>query len=307
MEYYELLPDVYRIQAGVGSDGEIFGGLFLDDDPGVLIGCSGGSRFVSAFRELIEDLKFNDDIRVYLPVVTYHEITTASLLKDQLPNVTFYVHTDIIDEFQYPRENFMVNRYFSTNTAEKFFSKNLPREISDVIAFDKSASLETKHTKILIIPFDGPHKGHSFIYSRDHKLLCSGMILGRTSDPRKYYIDRSGSIFQYKNALSFLEKARSEIIFPIYDEPEFSSDLKFKSQNVRDALDNDMKNILDLCSSKFKTLEELTGEYLKLYGEKNNSEPYDLVDLNELRVYQYLQQFIEDKLVTLQEDQYRLN
>ena len=307
MSYYELKPDVYRIQAGVGSDGEIFGAIFLVDKPGILIGCSGGMDFVKSLGALIDELDFENKIRVYLPSVTFNEIYTANLVKRRFPDIVFYVHTSVVKEFKHPEDNFAKNRYFVNDDITKYMRKNLPVEIEDVIGFDKTGSFETAKTKILIIPFSGPHRGHSFIYSRDHKLLCAGLILGRTSNAMTYYIDLSGSFQQYESALGFLEKAQSDIIFSAYDEPEFTSNFGYKVENVRDAIKTDRERILDICTLKYKKLDAITESYISLYSEKYITDPYQIVDIQKTKVKKHLDQLVTEKKLIQKEDQYRLN
>lgn len=307
MDYYQLTEGVYRIQSGVGIDGEIFGGIFLNDTPGILIGSSGGMDFVKIFEKLLSDLKFSGDIRVYLPSVTYNEIITIHHLSNKYESLTIYVHKDLLDEVSNPKDMFISTRYFDSDKLDKEFNKKLPDKINQIVGYDKSSSFETENTKILIIPFAGPHKGHSFIYSRDHKLLCAGLILGRTSDPMSYYIDKSGSLFHYDAGLSFLGKARSDIIFPIYDEPEYTKSLKFKADDVKSSIEMDKERVLDLCSLKPKQINDITQKFKKNFVDPHQTSPYNKIDIIKTKVYQHLEDLVNDNLVVKQQNHYRLN
>ncbi|MHA2504635.1 MAG: hypothetical protein ACXAE3_17410, partial [Candidatus Kariarchaeaceae archaeon] len=246
-------------------------------------------------------------LRVYLTNLTIQEITTVALIQKALPETTFYVHVDLVEQLKNPRENFLQDHYDIGEQGYKRLAKTLPSELENIYGYDKTSSFETEKTKLLMVPFSGPHKGHTMIYSRDHKLLCAGLLLGRTSDAYSYFLDLTGSYQQYLNGLSFLEKAKSEIIFPAYNEPEFTKSLEYKSKNIREAMQDDMDNLVSIIGDSSKPIDRISSEYVSNYSERYRTPPYDIIDLQYLKVSHLLQVLTDEKKVILQEDQYRLN
>lgn len=291
MEAYEIETDIFRIPGGFGKSGEIYGGILLNDTPPILIGASGNRKFVSNLIETLNELKINsDELRLYLTNVTFEELTTLETLQKQLPNVKIFVHDDIAECVESPKDKYLEDRfYFEHDSIKRNLTKILPKKINNVIRINKTSSLETKKTKILIVPFGGPHKGHTFIYSRDHKLLFSGLVTGFTpSNMRAYYLDLTGSLTDYNNAFEFLKQASSNIIAPSYDEPTFTKTNPISTSEVESSISMDLDACLEICSTSLKSFEELYREYYKLYGSEIITAPYNEIKLEKTILYHLL-------------------
>lgn len=304
MDAYELLPRVYRVPGGFGADGEIYGGIYIDSEPGILIGASGGLKFVKNLIELLSEKTIETHYRVYLPTVNWNEMETTAILQKKFDGLEFYIHRDIADEFENPRQTYL-NRFDNPHPEADRFTRVLPTSLNNVIRISKAHGFETSNTKILVIPFQGPHKGHTFIYSRDHKILFSGIMLGLTSDPNYYYIDQSGSFFDYENGLSFLKQARSDIIVPAYDEPKHIGDSQIDIGPIQNMIEFDRENIFELTSLQWKDTRTLLDDYKTYYAPKINSEGWKMVNLLGTRLKVQLDKLVEDGKLIEKEGNYR--
>ncbi|MCY3410372.1 MAG: MBL fold metallo-hydrolase [Candidatus Heimdallarchaeota archaeon] len=300
MESYQIVENLYRIPGGYGKNGEVFGGVFIRDDPGVLIGASGGKVFVRNLIEIVNKLGLHG-FRVYLTHITLEEINTLELIRDEYPDVTFYIHESIAPLVKEPRESFLDGRYgtYNEESARKL-QKRLPKKIDNIVEVGKGSSFQTENTKILIIPFQGPQKGHTFVYSTAQKLLCTGLVGGYSStDKRVYYLDMTGSLMEYSNAFSFLKQAESEIVFSAYDEPHMNNQGKYSPVEVENALERDKENIYELCTLKPKTINEILAEFRRYHTFTINTPPYNEIKLDATIIEFYLKILLhEGKIIT---------
>ncbi len=307
MEAYEIITDVYRVPGGFGAGGEIFGGILLNDDPGIVIGISGGLKFIRNLKTALKNLGISKNIRIYLTSVTIEEINTIVLLQKSLPESQFFIHQDIAKKIQNPREMYFEKRFDpSLKERTRSFARKFPKKLENIIHINKMSSFETKKTKILIVPFPGPHEGHTFIYSRDHRLLCSGILMGYSpSISRSYYLDFTGSISTYLNALSFLNQAKADIIAPSYDEPQFTKNKPINTYEVLSAIESDQKAAYELCSLKWKSFESILQEYRQIYGSAITSPPYDEIRVDATILRFHLSDLIKDGKIVEDKFQYR--
>jgi glyoxylase-like metal-dependent hydrolase (beta-lactamase superfamily II) len=267
VEAYQIVENVYRVTGGFGGTGENYGGILLNDSPGIVIGASGGETFAKNLVEAVEHLGIDDALRVYFTCITLEEIKTISFLQKYLPNANFYIHEDIAAKVQSPRELYLDKRFDpGDKKIVDALEKKLPKVLDNITHINKMSAFTTAKTKILIVPFAGPHEGHTFIYSRDHRLLCAGVALGYSaSNSRAYYLDFTGSIFNYTQALSFLDQAQADIIVPAYDEPRFLKMGPVSTIEIRNAIESDEKAAYELCTLHWKQFDDLLEEYRSIY------------------------------------------
>jgi hypothetical protein len=299
VDAYEIVQDVYRVPGGYGRGGEIFGGILLHDDPGIVIGASGRMKFVNRLKEAIGELNLSENLRIYLTSVTIEEIITLELIRKHIPDAQFYIHEDIAKKIQNPRKLYFDKRFDPlAKSAVERFSNKLPKQIDNIIQINKLSSFETKKTKILIVPFSGPHEGHTFIYSRDHRLLCSGLVLGYTpSNSRAYYLDFTGSLFNYANAFSFLNQAQADIIAPAYDEPQFTKTSPISTIAVSTAIESDKAAAYDLCSLQWRSFPDILQEYRQIYDSSINTYPYDEIRIDATILRFHLSELVKDSKI----------
>lgn len=307
MEAYEIVDNLFRIPGGYGSSGEVFGGLLINDNPTIIIGASGGKKFLKNLIEIVNELQLNNDFRIYLTSATYEEIKTIDLIQEYYSKATFYIHQDIATDIKEPRKKFLPGRFGEYNDDNvKNSTKKLPKQIENIVEINKMSSFKAEKTKILVIPFGGPHKGHTFIYSTEQKLLCTGLVGGYSStDKSLYYLDFTGSVSNYKNAFSFLKQAEANIIAPSYEEPQFTKSGSLSTIEVENALDGNKEYVFEICSLKPKTFEDILSQFRQFHGFEITTEPYDKIKLDACIVEFYLKELVKEGKVITKDNTYR--
>lgn len=307
MEAYLIAEDVYRIPGGFGRSGENFGGILLKTNPPILIGASGGKQFISNLQECLQELQMEQNLIVYLPNVLWQEVITSELIVNTFPFAKIHVHKDVAERIKHPKEKFFAERHDEMFKEDiRHYERRLPKDIENVVPIDKSSSFQADKTKILVIPNPGPHKGHTFIYSRDHRLLATGVVLGLTpSSKRTYYLDFTGNIKDYMTALDFLDQARSDIIFSAYDEPFFTNQNKPSIIEIRNALEKDKEGILEILTNQKQKFSEIVRKFKNLYTESISTEPYKDIDPITTLVRFHLNELIKLGKVVNDNDSYR--
>ncbi len=307
MQAYPIAEEIFRVPGGFGKNGENYGGILISNTPPILIGASGTGTFVVNLIEALDELGLHRKLKIFYPCLTWEELMTAEKIQKHLPGSEFHVHEDLWETFSNPRENFLSDRYHVDLTGDiRKLEKKLPKKLDNVIKVNKLSNIETDKTKILIVPAPGPQKGHVFVYSRDHKLLCSGLVLGITpSNKNIYYIDKTGGFDEYKEALNFLSSANADIVAPIYDEPYFTSGSQISTFEVSSAMETTSDTLIRLASAKPESFEGLFKKYYNTYAEKYNTSPYDLFQFNRTVFFMHLEKLVQDNLLSYENDQYR--
>lgn len=307
MEAYEIEENIYRIPGGFGKAGEAYGGMLILDQPSILIGASGGDKFLQNLKSTIKQESVGHEFRIYLPAVTWQELDTLEFIQKEYPQVSIHVHESIVAKVQEPRKKFLVNKFGDLNEdAVSYYSKKLPKKLNNVFGINRGSTFQAKITKIMVIPFQGPHEGHVFIYSTLHKVLFSGITLGiSTTNPNIYYMDLSGSISNYKASLSYLKKITAKIIAPAYGEPQRVSSSTVDTVPVEMAIERDLDAVYDLCTLSPKLLEEIVYEYRKLYSADVGSPPFDRIKFEVPLVMKYLKLLVNDGRVMQVKGKYK--
>ena len=307
MEAYQIVDNVYRIPGGYGKNGEVFGGILINDNPTIVIGASGGTTFLRNLKEIINSMQLSPDFRLYLTSTTFEEVDTLEHVRKEFPDATFYIHKDIAPKLHQPRKEFMKDRYGDYNKdATSSLAKKLPKKLDNIVEIDKRSSFKAEKTKILVIPFAGPHKGHTFIYSTAHKLLCSGLIGGYSStDKRLYYLDFTGSIKDYKNSFSFLKQAEANIVAPSYEEPQLIKSGGISVIEVENAIDRDIESIFELCTLSPKDFDKILGDFRRYHGFEISTFPYDRIKMDALLVEFHLKALVDEGKVITKDGLYR--
>lgn len=309
MDAYPITEDIYRIPGGFGSNGENYGGILIANSPPILIGASGSNKFVTNLLEALNNLNLNGNLKIFYPCLLWEEIKTAEMIQKQLPSAEFHVHEDLFEMFTKPKANFLGNRFHAHPQGEiTNLGKKLPNNIGNVFKVNKLTNIETDKTKILIIPSPGPHKGHIFVYSRDHKMLCTGLILGLTpSNSKLYYIDKTGSLDAYKEALKFLDQANAEIVVPIYDEPYYTTHSPISTIEISSLLETADDTIVSMVTSQPQSFKNLYNSFVATYAEKYTTAPYGILQFNATIFFMHIERLVERKLLIKENDQYRRN
>ncbi|MFV2016817.1 MAG: hypothetical protein ACC656_15400, partial [Candidatus Heimdallarchaeota archaeon] len=122
-----------------------------------------------------------------------------------------------------------------------------------------------------------------------------------------YYIDKTGSIDAYKEALRFLTQAKAEIVAPIYDEPYFTTHSPISTIEISSLLETADDVIIGIATSQPQSFKNLYNSYVATYAEKYTTTPYGTLQFNATILYMHLEKLVEKKLLIKENDQYRRN
>ncbi|MFW9982088.1 MAG: MBL fold metallo-hydrolase [Candidatus Thorarchaeota archaeon] len=93
------------------------------------------------------------------------------------------------------------------------------------------------NTTIKVIHTGGHSTGHCVFYDTSRNALFTGDEVNNfPNDPRKFYVDSSGSIIAKLAALEILEKLGAEHILPSHDTPHIYGDARLQFESVRDGI-----------------------------------------------------------------------
>ncbi|MFW9842433.1 MAG: MBL fold metallo-hydrolase [Candidatus Thorarchaeota archaeon] len=101
----------------------------------------------------------------------------------------------------------------------------------------RGMNIEIGSTTLKVIHTGGHSAGHCVFYDSSRKALFSGDEVNNfPNDPRKFYIDTSGSIVAKLTALEALSKLGVEYLFPAHDSPHIFGDVGLQFESVRDGI-----------------------------------------------------------------------
>ncbi len=272
MTYDQLTETLFQIPSGYGDGGENFGAYLVVDKPSVVIGAS-GSSFVNNLEKTLKELKIQE-FNLLLPNVTIHELIALKDFNKKFKNTKIMVHKSISQIVQNPQSLYFDKRF--QNPPEHFLrelTKQIPKKIENVVSIDRSTNIQLETTKILVIPFPGPHSGHTFLYSTDHRALFSGILVGVTPlDPNFYYLDLTSSLDQYLLGLEFIQQATAEIHALAYDRRQFLRNQHILTAYLKSSISGDLERITETCKTA-KSFEEILQEF-KHYKSDSLFYPY---------------------------------
>ncbi len=302
MSYEKVKDNLFQISGGFGDGGENFGGYLIKDDPSILIGMA-GNNFLKNLEEIISDLNIGD-FRVYLPNVTVSELIVLKDFKKEFKDIKVHVYKTMIQEMKKPRDDYLKN-HFIVNSGLKEIQKMLPKKIEDLVGIDRGDILKTGKTKLLIIPFPGPHKGHTFLYSTSHKALFSGIFLSLTPlNPNFYYLDLTSSLDQYFQGLEFIQQATAEIHISSYDQPQLLRNKPISTAYLKSSIESDLERIKQIIMEP-KNFETIVKEYKEMHPD-DLFYPYSKLNFIETKINRLLSFLTDNKTIQLVGERYQL-
>jgi len=294
LNYSEITPEIFHVTGGFGAQGAIYGGLVILDNPIIVMGAS-GKNFLKNFRIFLKDRGYDDPkIRVYLPNVTFNELTVVDDLAKKLENIEIAVHKDLEDVVRRPRSNYTTDRFYGNM---KSLAKHLPEKVENVVGIGKYDTFKTKRSKILSNPSPGPHKGHCFYLYEEGRVLASGILGKFLPKYTYYYLDKTSSFKAYREGIDFLEDANYDILFHSYDTPVIISDMnKFVSgmSKTTTEIAKEILAYLDAVPISFEKLyQAFMADYRPDVGE------YKKMNFYKVFLHRHLDMLIMQKLVVI--------
>ncbi len=107
------------------------------------------------------------------------------------------------------------------------------------------------NTTLKIIHTGGHSAGHCAFYDVSRKAIFSGDEVNNfPNDPRKFYIDKTGSIIAKLTALEVLSKLGADYLFPSHDTPHLFSDARLQFKAVKDGVVHLQDTLLSLLRAR---------------------------------------------------------
>ncbi len=303
MTYEEIKDNLYQIPGGFGDGGENFGGYLIKDNPSVVIGAS-GKKFVRNLKEALEDLAI-DSFNLYLPNVTVIELMTLDDFQKEFRDVKIHVYKTIKKDLEKPRESFLEKRFLIDKGKAKDFSKKFPKEIKNLVGIDRGDSRKLEKTKLLIIPFPGPHKGHTFFYSTKQRTLFSGIFVSVTPmNSHFYYVDLTSSMKSYLDGLGFIKQASAELHAPSYDQAQLVKSNPVSTRYLESLIEDDVEKIKEILKEA-RNFDNIVEEYT-VETIEDLFYPYNKLNFIQTKVKTLLEYLIEQGQVKISGEKYRL-
>ena len=115
------------------------------------------------------------------------------------------------------------------------------------------------NTSLKVIHTGGHSAGHCVFYDAGRKVLFSGDEVNNfPNNPRKFYVDLSGSLAIRRASIEKLQRLRVEFLLPSHDVPHFSNEVSLQFKEAADAILQFQDTILSHISSRGDTdLEQM--------------------------------------------------
>ena len=98
-------------------------------------------------------------------------------------------------------------------------------------------SIHVGELTLRVIHTGGHSAGHCVIYEPTQKMLFSGDEINNfPNDPRKFYVDLSGSVVAKLAAIDSLTNLDIDYLFPAHDVPSLFGDVRLQFEGVRDGI-----------------------------------------------------------------------
>lgn len=98
-------------------------------------------------------------------------------------------------------------------------------------------TLQVGELGIRVIHTGGHSAGHCVFYEPKQKMLFSGDEINNfPNDPRKFYVDLSGSVVAKTAAIDSLSKLDIDYLLPAHDVPALFGDVRLQLEGVRDGI-----------------------------------------------------------------------
>lgn len=111
------------------------------------------------------------------------------------------------------------------------------REIEPDNLLTNGQQLQVGDISLKVIHTGGHSAGHCVFHEPRQKMLFSGdEVINFPNDPRKFYVDLSGSIVAKVAALESLSKMDLDYLLPAHDVPALFGDVRIQFEGVRDGI-----------------------------------------------------------------------
>ena len=255
----EIIPGIHVVRGKFAGEFGFIASYLIVEESEVLVidpGTAGdpGNRLEKA----IKNLGFNPKTDLVGILCTHghpdHAAGAGRLKKST--GAPVMIHKDDAELLQTPAK--FLNERLLMDRAERF-SMKLDKgplrvnyrgiEADELIKHGQNISIGDSSLKVI---HTGGHSiGHCVFYDLTRKALFSGDEINNfPNDPRKFYVDNTGSIVAKLAALDALSKLDADHIFPSHDTPHLFSDARLQFEAVKDGVVHLQDTLLTLLSAR---------------------------------------------------------
>ena len=255
----EIIPGIHVVRGKFAGEFGFIASYLIVEESEVLVidpGTAGdpGNRLEKAIKNLGFDPK-TDLVGILCTHGHPDHAAGAGRLKKST-GAPVMIHKDDAELLQTPAK--FLNERLLMDRAERF-SMKLDKgplrvnyrgiEADELIKHGQNISIGDSSLKVI---HTGGHSiGHCVFYDLTRKALFSGDEINNfPNDPRKFYVDNTGSIVAKLAALDALSKLDADHIFPSHDTPHLFSDARLQFEAVKDGVVHLQDTLLTLLSAR---------------------------------------------------------
>ncbi|MFX1560171.1 MAG: MBL fold metallo-hydrolase [Promethearchaeota archaeon] len=255
----EIIPGIHVVRGKFAGEFGFIASYLIVDESEVLVidpGTAGdpGNRLEKAIKDLGLDPK-NDLVGILCTHGHPDHAAGAGRLK-RSTGAPVLIHKDDEELLQTPAK--FLNDRLLMDRAERF-SMKLDKgplrvnyrgiEADELIT--QGQSISVGEITLKVIHTAGHSAGHCAFYDLKHKALFSGDEVNNfPNDPRKFYVDITGSVVAKLAALDALSKLGADHLFPAHDTPHLFTDARLQFEAVRDGVVHLQDTLLTLLSAR---------------------------------------------------------
>jgi glyoxylase-like metal-dependent hydrolase (beta-lactamase superfamily II) len=242
----EIVPGIHVVRGKfAGEFGFIASYLLVDEDQAVVIdpgtaGDPGGNRIGDTMKTLGLDVK-----RDLTGIVCTHghpdHVGGAARLKRNT-GAPVMIHEDDAELLRNP-QSFINDRLLMDRAARLAMKLDKGplrvnyRGIEPDRILKSGDEIRVGESDLKVVLTAGHSAGHCAFYDQKKKALFSGDEVNNfPNDPRKFYVDLSGSIVSKRSALNALSKFAIDYLLPSHDVPYLFRDVKLQFEAVKDGV-----------------------------------------------------------------------
>jgi len=255
----EIIPGMYAVKGKFADEfGFITSYLVVDNDTVLVIdpGTAGdpGDRTLEAIKTL--GLEPKKDVTGILCTHGHPDHVGGAFGLKRATGAPVIIHADDADILEDP-QLFIQNR-FALDLSERLSMKldrgplrvNYKGVKADRLLSDRE-NVVVGDVSLDVIHTGGHCAGHCIFYERERKVIFAGDEASNfPNDPRKFYIDLTGSISAKSSALTTMQSFGADYLLPSHDVPRLFDDVSLLLEQVVDGVIHFQDSVLHHLSAR---------------------------------------------------------
>ncbi|MBD3192393.1 MAG: MBL fold metallo-hydrolase [Candidatus Heimdallarchaeota archaeon] len=303
MTYNEINDGIWEVHGEGGPGGERNGVYIVMDEKIAIIDTGIRNTFQNEIEECIDHAgRKEKEVKYILLTRELHDaIGGAKQLMKMFPKAELVCHVNAEDTLRKPYL-FLPEKHFEPDKKGGRFSYQPWDRLEGVkphAVFDNDDKFELGETTLYVVAYPGMCEGHAMFFSSKQKaIFTGGEIYIYPMSFYNYLIDRTGSAAEREKALTFIQRAKIDMLCPAYDGAYIGSQAKDLIKQAVQAHQTFEESILVTLSSKGpSTFEEIRDEVYLSTGVSWYKPWKDLV--NDLTLKAHMEKLEEEDKIFL--------